>query len=117
MLEAVRQRRVVPVASWELATEIARTLRRPKLRKYRLSEDDVTEALAFLAPFLPTVDLDVTVRDPKDVSVIRSALLGQAEAIVTGDRDLLDDDALRRRLGKRGIRIMTPKELLTTLSE
>lgn len=105
------------MASWDLATEIARVLRSPKLRTYRVSEDDVSDALAFLAPFLPKVELDVAIRDPKDISVVQAALFGQAEAIVTGDRDLLDDDALRRRLAERGIRVLSPKELLTVLGE
>lgn len=115
MLQAVRERRVVPVASWDLASEIARVLRSPKLRRYRVREDDVREMLALLAPFLPKVEIKVPVRDPRDVAVVTAALDGGAAAIVTGDHDLLEDEALRRRLEGRGIRLLTPRELLQAL--
>lgn len=115
MLRAVRDRQLVPVASWALADEISRVLRRPKLRRYRVSEEDISAALALLAPFLPTVEFEGSVRDPKDTAVVEAALAGQAEAIVTGDKDLLDDEDLRRGLAERGIQVLTPKELLAAL--
>ena len=115
VLRAVRDRRVIAVASWELADEIAHVLRRPKLQAYRLNEEDITTALELLAPFLPTVESRVRSRDPSDTAVIDAALAGEAEAIVTGDADLLDDEDLRRRLSENGIRVITPAELVETL--
>jgi len=103
------------VASWGLADEIARVLRRPKLRAYRISEEDVAAALGLLAPFLPTVESRISSRDPSDSVVIEAALSGEAQAIVTGDADLLDDDDLRRRLAEHGIRVVTPAELVEML--
>jgi uncharacterized protein len=117
VLRAVRERRVIPVASWGLADEIARVLRRPKLRAYRISEDDVTAALGLLAPFLPTVESRILSRDSSDSVVIEAALSGEAQAIVTGDADLLDDDDLRRRLAEHGVRVVTPAELLEALGK
>jgi putative PIN family toxin of toxin-antitoxin system len=117
ILRAVRERRVIPVASWGLADEIARVLRRPKLRAYRISEEDVAAALGLLVPFLPTVESRISSRDPNDSVVIEAALSGQAQAIVTGDADLLDDDDLRRRLAEHGIRVVTPIELVEMLGE
>jgi uncharacterized protein len=117
VLRAVRERRVIPVASWSLADEIARVLRRPKLRAYRVSAEDVAAVLGLLAPFLPTVESRISSRDPNDSVVIQSALSGEAQAIVTGDADLLDDDDLRRRLAEHGIRVVTPAELLEMLGK
>ena len=85
VLAALRSGAIEGVASWALAEEIAEVLRRPKLARYGLSEDDVREALVLLAPLLPSVDVDVAVRDPDDAPVVASALAGGVEAIVTGD--------------------------------
>ena len=112
MLRLARDRKIEPVASWQLAEEIARVLRSSTLRRYRLTEADVADVLALLSPFLPTVELDASMRDPKDLIVVAAATGGGAEAIVTGDKDLLEDAALRRRLADRGIAILNPKELL-----
>jgi putative PIN family toxin of toxin-antitoxin system len=100
------------VASWGLADEIARVLRRPKLRAYRISEEDVAAVLG-----LPTVEAPISSRDPKDSVVIEAALSGEAQTIVTGDADLLDDDELRRRLAEHGIRVVTPAELVEMLGK
>jgi putative PIN family toxin of toxin-antitoxin system len=117
VLRAVRERRVVPVASWSLADEIARVLRRPKLRAYRISAEDVAAVLGLLAPFLPTVESRISSRDPNDSVVIEAALSGEVQAIVTGDADLLEDDDLRRRLTEHGIRVVTPAELVEMLGK
>lgn len=47
--------------------------------------------------------------------MVTAAVAGEAEAIVTGDDDLLDDEDLRQQLAERGIRILTPRELLVAL--
>jgi uncharacterized protein len=117
VLRAVRERRVVPVASWSLADEIARVLRRPKLRAYRISAEDVAAVLGLLAPFLPTVESRISSRDPNGSVVIEAALSGEVQAIVTGDADLLDDDDLRRRLTEHGIRVVTSADLVEMLGK
>lgn len=104
------------VCSWELAEEIAEVLTRPSLaRKYAIDEAERSEILALLEPLLPKVDIDVTPRDPSDAPVVSSALAGGAEAIVTGDADLLGDGALREWLSGQGIRVVSAAELLDLL--
>jgi uncharacterized protein len=117
VLRTIRERRVIPVASWTLADEIARVLRRPKLRAYRISAEDVAAVLGLLAPFLPTVESRISSRDPNDSVVIEGALSGEVQAIVTGDADLLDDDDLRRRLAEHGIRGVTSADLVEMLGK
>jgi predicted nucleic acid-binding protein len=90
-------------------------LRRPKLRRYELSRQDIEDVLLILSPALPEVDVDVPLRDPADVPVVAAAVVGRAEAIVTGDRDLLDDAELRTWLAERGVRLLRPVELLREL--
>lgn len=56
-------------------------------------------------------------RDPKDLPVIAAAIERRVEVIVTGDRDLLDDAALRAWLGDRGVRVVTPAEALVLVGD
>jgi putative PIN family toxin of toxin-antitoxin system len=115
VLEAALQGRIVPVGSWNLADELARVLRRPKIRAYDVDEVDVTEILTLLAGTLPAVDVQVEIRDPADAPVVEAAVAGRAEVIVTGDRDLLDDAGLVAWLEERGVEVMTPAQLIERL--
>jgi uncharacterized protein len=101
--------------SWALADELTRVLRRPKIRAYCVDEDDVREILTLLAGILPSVDVQVEIRDPADAPVVEAAIAGGAEAIVTGDRDLRDDPALVAWLSERGVEVITPAELVRRL--
>jgi predicted nucleic acid-binding protein len=60
-------------------------------------------------------DLAVDVRDADDASVIAAAVAGRAVAIVTGDRDILDDPVRRGWLANRSVAVLTPAELLDRL--
>jgi putative PIN family toxin of toxin-antitoxin system len=115
VLEEVRTGAIEPVASWELAREIVEVLRRPAIRRYGVTEADIDDVLAVLGPLLPDVDVAVEIRDPDDAPVVGAALAGAAEAIVTGDHDLLDDPGLRGWLAARGIEVLAPAEALTRL--
>ena len=108
---------MIPIASWALAQEVVDVLRRPKLKPYGVTEQDVEHVLAVLAPFLPSIDIEVPTRDARDAPAIAAAIAGRAEAIVTGDRDLQDHAPLRAWLDQRGITVLTPTELLTRLGD
>jgi putative PIN family toxin of toxin-antitoxin system len=105
------------VASWQLAEEIAEVLRRPRIRKYGITRLDVEDVLFLLAPFLPSVEIHVPVRDRDDAPVIAAAIHGNAPVIITGDRDLLADRDLTAWLAGRGIEVITATDLLTRLGE
>lgn len=102
--------------SWELASELVAVLRRPAIRRYGITEADLEAVLEVLGPLLPGVDVAVEVRDPDDVVVVGAALAGSAAAIVTGDRDLLDDADLRAWLATRRVEVVTPTALLERLA-
>jgi putative PIN family toxin of toxin-antitoxin system len=103
------------VLSWELAEELVDVLRRPKLRKYQIEEQDVADILELIAGDLPDVDVDVALRDPQDAPVVAAAVAGNARAIVTGDADLLELQELQRWLAERGVEVLTPVDLLERL--
>lgn len=111
----MRRRAIEPVITWELAEELVAVLRRPRIRRYGIGDEDVADVLILLAPFLPSVDVDVEIpiRDPKDVPVVVAALAGRADVIITGDRDLLDARELGAWLRARGVRLVTPAEALS----
>jgi putative PIN family toxin of toxin-antitoxin system len=115
VLRALRDRRFELVASWHVAEELADVLRRPRLQRYEIEQQDIEDVFRLLAPALPTADLDVPIRDLDDAPVVAAALAGAADVIVTGDSDFHSDAALRTWLTDRGIGVTTPVELLALL--
>jgi putative PIN family toxin of toxin-antitoxin system len=75
-----------------LLEELDRVLRYPRLSHY-YSEAERTRFVALLLALSEVVDLPDTIpsicRDPDDDRVIACAVAGQADVIVSGDRDLL----------------------------
>ena len=96
--------------------EIAEVLSRPRFRASGIRPEHVRAVLLLLAPLLPDVEVALPVRDADDLPVLASALAGGVDAIVTGDRDLLDDARLRALLLERGIEVLTPAEMLGRVS-
>ena len=92
--------------------EIERTLRRPKLmNKYRIHRKEIVSFLLTLQRRLEIVrpfELDIEIRDPMDLPILGTALAGHATHIVTGDRDMLDDENLKAWMLSRGIEIISP---------
>lgn len=84
-------RRVTPIVSAATATELIRALAYPK---FKLSPAEQEELLAEYLPFCATVKIPAPppvtpCRDAGDVPFLQLALSGKAEALVTGDKDLL----------------------------
>jgi putative PIN family toxin of toxin-antitoxin system len=103
------------VVSRAILMELADVLPRPRLqRRHRWDPARVSEFLSRVREDSVYVDppqyLDV-VRDPSDNRILEAALAGQADYIVTTDRDLLDLDEFE------GVRIVTPVTFLAILRE
>jgi putative PIN family toxin of toxin-antitoxin system len=81
--------------------------------KFGLTKEDISGITTFLLAksIFVIPDEKVTVcRDPKDNPVLECAWAGRADAIVTGDKDLLLLNPFR------GIPILTPRQFLEKLS-
>ena len=116
LIRAAVDARIDPVVSWELVRELFDVLARPRIRRLRVEKRDIDDLLATFGQLLPEVIVKVDIRDPDDAAVVAAALSGRVDAIVTGDRDLLDDADLRSWLLARDIEVLTPRELLDRLS-
>ena len=99
------------IASRELIDEVETRLARPKFAKYV----DVGRRRAFVADLtLSAVLVELTgqlkvCRDPDDDKLLETAILGRADALVTGDQDLLVLDPFQ------GLAIMSPARFLTVV--
>ena len=81
----------VPLASGETTKELLRVLCYPK---FRLTEEEREDVLADYLPWCETITAGAKVaipecRDPFDRPFLELALSGRADALVTGDGDLL----------------------------
>ena len=102
-----RQGTVVPLISKTTAEEIVRVLRYPK---FRLDAADQEELLGDFLPFAEIIEVGSPTgevpmcRDKHDQKFLELAASGEADALVTGDEDLLV------LAGQFSIPIMTPAD-------
>ena len=112
--EHLAQERFTLVSAPVLLEELARVLRYPRLQRYY---DAATRDrfVALVAALSELVELPEKIppisRDPDDDRVIACAVVGRADVIVSGDKDLLD-------LGQvGGILILTAAQFLERLED
>jgi uncharacterized protein len=113
-LDAALDGRIELVTSPLLLREVAMVLARPRLQKY-LSAEEATRFLADLAAQTillvdPNDPPPAICRDPRDDYLVALATSSGADAIVTGDLDLLaiEPDQL-------SVEILTPRQLTDRL--
>ena len=93
VLQGLRNADYQLLYSEPLLAELTDVLARPRLRaKYGLTTEDIATVLSLILlrgePLVPARRIDVC-RDPTDNMVLEAAVAGQADAIVSGDEDLL----------------------------
>lgn len=89
--EAWQSEAIVLLASSDTTRELIRVLAYPK---FRLTTDERDDLLADYLPWCETVDVSElpdtpACRDPSDRPFLELALAGSADALITGDYDLL----------------------------
>jgi putative PIN family toxin of toxin-antitoxin system len=94
LLNAVVQQRFILVTSLEQRAELEDVLQRPKItERYGVSDAQHQAILrtldrvgAFVSPALIPADI---IRDKKDHHIVGTAIAGNADYLVSGDKDLL----------------------------
>lgn len=115
VLDQLYDQRYVLITSDKLLAELSEVLARPKLWRY-LNQQRIVTLIAFIlreAEFVfPDIDLQLC-RDPKDNILLNVAATARADFLVTGDKDLLDEPALRQTmLADYGVEVITASEFL-----
>lgn len=111
--QAWQAQRIQPLVSRFTAAELIRVLAYPK---FKLTADEQRELLADYLPYCKTIRIPEppprtpACRDAFDVPFLELAVAGKAQALITGDRDLLG------LAGTFACPIVTAERFLSTLS-
>ncbi len=90
--DAWQSRRLVPLASHDTVSELVRVLAYPK---FKLTRDEQETLLGEFLPYVETVRIASTadglpeIRDRDDIIFLVLSAVGLADALVTGDGDIL----------------------------
>ncbi|MEN3001572.1 MAG: putative toxin-antitoxin system toxin component, PIN family [Armatimonadota bacterium] len=118
---AFREGRIESVVSEPILQEVRAVLLRPRIqRKYPITEAQVDEYLRLIREQSLVVELLGVLqrcRDPRDNFLLETAVLGNAECIVTRDDDLKRDIDLMTTMQRLGVEILSVRQLLERLSE
>ena len=113
VLRALRDGHFVIIYTTPTIIEIIEVLERQPFRvKYQIQPDDITVLVNLIRLRGELVLPQITVtecRDPKDNKFLEAALTSEADAIVSGDSDLLELNPFQ------GIPILRPAEFLAQL--
>lgn len=100
------------VFSQQTFDELSTRLRRPKFDAYVTADDRAVflQQVESVSLWVPISGETMGCRDPDDDAILETALVASADAIVTGDRDLLAMSPFR------AIPILEPRAFLATLT-
>ena len=121
VLDAFTGGQYVLVTSEPLLNEVRRVLSRPRLvHRYNINSSDVEELLALLrmraVVVTPPGHLRLC-RDPDDDVVIETAMIGDANIVVTRDDDLKGAPEVIAFLDELGIPVRSVRQFLAELAE
>ncbi len=112
IIEAWTHDRFVMVTSGELLNELAEVSMRPKFKKHitKADAEKLLELIYRKADIVTVTESPTLGRDADDYPVLGTALAGNATCIVTADKDLLDDAALKAKMKHLGVEVVTAGE-------
>lgn len=121
LVDAWRDERFKLVISQQQLTELAEVLHRGKfLNKYRFDMKEVADILDSIAANADRVTLkgDIRIcRDPDDDIIMETAARGKVKYLVTGDKDITDDNEVLSYLSRHGVSVVTLSHFLTILNK
>ena len=113
LLHAWRDRRFLLIISPFILNEVEKVMSQPLLRqKYHLQENQIERFLSLLrmdSLQVPGIIRVQVCRDPQDDAILGCAVEGEADFLITGDKDLL---VLKKY---RNIRILTARHYIERL--
>lgn len=103
-----------------MLVELAQVLRYPRLQElYGLTEEQIYSFIQLLREVCETVipnrSLRVPIRDVKDIAVVQTAILGEADVICTLDSDFYES-VTEAFCSSLGITILSDAELLRRIT-
>ncbi|MEA3459075.1 MAG: putative toxin-antitoxin system toxin component, PIN family [Chloroflexota bacterium] len=105
----------------QAVNEILRVLAYPRIRiKYGVQPSEayrIAEYLYKRAVWVePKGEIDLC-RDETDNFLLETAILGEADFLVSGDKDLVDDEKLKAKMLKHGVKVIGVAEFIGILRE
>jgi putative PIN family toxin of toxin-antitoxin system len=109
------------VLSASVLEEVERVFHYPRLlKRFGLSETEITQFVAFLAASAEIVEIDETltapIRDPKDVHILQTAICGKADYLCTLDQHFRETPVVKF-CSNRGITVISDLDLLRLVRE
>jgi putative PIN family toxin of toxin-antitoxin system len=120
ILEALKRKRCLLIASHQYLSEVYAVLARPRMRRrYGITQRRRKRLIARLSEYavivFPRGHLWLC-RDPKDDYLVEMALLGRATHLVTEDADLHDEPNIRALLQQFDVRLVHIDSFLLDLA-
>jgi uncharacterized protein len=115
IIQLIEQKQIQAISSENILTELTDILQKPKLQKrldrLEITADEVVVIAKRLMTLVVTEEVIIPqLRDPKDQMVLATAISGDAQIVISGDKDLL----ILHPYGN--ISILLPQEFLTRFS-
>jgi putative PIN family toxin of toxin-antitoxin system len=105
----------------QAVNEILRVLAYPRIRlKYNVQPSEahgIAKYLCKRAVWIEPKDEINLCRDETDSFLLETAILGEAEFLVSGDKDLVDDEKLKAEMLKHGVKVVGVTEFVGVLRE
>jgi uncharacterized protein len=113
IIKLIEKQKIQAISSENILTELTDILQKPKLQKrlnqLKFSADEVIIVAKRLMTLVVIKEVTIPeLRDPKDQMVLATAIAGDAQMVISGDKDLLVLHPYRN------ISILLPQEFLSS---
>jgi uncharacterized protein len=94
IIQLIEQKQIQAISSENILTELTDILQKPKLQKRLIQLKITADEIVIIAKRLMTLVVIEEIiipelRDPKDQMVLATAISGDAQIVISGDKDLL----------------------------